>query len=322
MGSSFDAIQSLIIPTAMAMDALAGDPRHLPHPIRWMGLCIENFEPRFRRLTKNEYIAGVLFALALIIGCWALVMLSIHVAYNLHWLAGRLLEVVLVFYSLSARSLWDAAMEIFHQLQKGRTAAARDKLSRIVGRDVDRYETVDIARAAVETVAENFVDGVLSPLFFAVIGGAPLAMTYKMINTLDSMVGYKNRRYRRFGWAAARIDDLANFIPARLSILIIFLASRVLDAGRGRSALMTAIDEGANHSSPNAGYPEAAFAGALHVKLNGPNMYGGVLVDKPYIGVDFDLVRIDHIRKACELLILATALSGLIAWSVALTLGL
>jgi adenosylcobinamide-phosphate synthase len=322
MGLSFDAIQSLIVPTAMALDALVGDPRNLPHPIRWMGLCIENFEPRFRRLVNNEYIAGILFALALIIGCWALVMLSTHVAYSLHSLVGGLLEVVLVFYSLSARSLYDAAMEIFHRLQKGRTAAARQKLSLIVGRDVDRYETADIARASVETVAENFVDGVLSPLFFAVIGGAPLAMAYKMINTLDSMVGYKNGRYRRFGWAAARIDDLANFIPARLSILVIFLVSRALDTGRGRRALTTAVSEGANHSSPNAGYPEAAFAGALCVKLNGPNLYGGVLIDKPYIGVDFGSVRIDHIRRACELMILAAGLSGFIAWSAVLTLRL
>lgn len=318
MGISLDAIQSLIIPAAMALDALVGDPRNLPHPIRWMGLCIEKFEPRFRRLVKNEYIAGVLFALALIIGCWALVILSVHVAYNLHPLAGYFLEVVLVFYSLSPRSLCDAAMEIFHRLQNGRTAAARDKLSLIVGRNVDQYEIADIARASVETVAENFVDGVLSPLFFAVIGGAPLAMAYKMINTLDSMVGYKNRRYRRFGWAAARIDDLANFIPARLSILIIFLATWILDTGRGRNAMATAINEGANHSSPNAGYPEAAFAGALYVKLNGPNMYGGVLVDKPYIGVDFGSVRIDHIRKACELMILTAGIAGLMAWSVVL----
>jgi adenosylcobinamide-phosphate synthase len=320
MGISVDAIQSLIIPAAMALDALVGDPRHLPHPIRWMGLFIEKFEPRFRRLVKNEYLAGTLFALALIIGCWALALLSIHAACNLHPLVGYFLEVVLVFYSLSVRSLHDAAMEIFHLLQKGWTAAAREKLSLIVGRDVDRYETADIARASVETVAENFVDGVLSPLFFAVIGGAPLAMAYKMINTLDSMVGYKNTRYRRFGWAAARIDDLANFVPARLSILIIILASQFFDTGRGRSALRTAINEGANHSSPNAGYPEAAFAGALYVKLNGPNRYGGVLVDKPYIGVDFGSARIDHIRKACELMISATGVGGFIAWGAALAL--
>jgi adenosylcobinamide-phosphate synthase len=322
MGISVDAIQSLIIPAAMALDALVGDPRNLPHPIRWMGLSIEKCEPRFRRLVKNEYLAGVLFALAMIIGCWSLALLSIHAAYTLHPLVGYFLEAVLIFYSLSARSLCDAAMEIFHLLQKGRTAAAREKLSLIVGRDVDRYETADIARASVETVAENYVDGVLSPLFFAIIGGAPLAMAYKMINTLDSMVGYKNRRYRRFGWAAARIDDLANFVPARLSILTIFLASRLLDTGRGRSALTTAINEGANHSSPNAGYPEAAFAGALYVKLNGPNRYGGVLVDKPYIGIDFDSVRIDHIRKACELMILTTGVAGVIAWSAALVLRL
>jgi adenosylcobinamide-phosphate synthase len=319
MGISFDAIQPLIIPAAMAVDFLVGDPRNLPHPIRWMGRCIEIFEPRFRRLATNGYISGILFALVLIIGCWSLVMLSIRFAYNLHPLAGSFFEMVLIFYSLSVRSLYDAAMGIYGRLQNGRIAAARDELSLIVGRDVDRYNTADIARASVETVAENFVDGVLSPLFFAVIGGAPLAMAYKMVNTLDSMVGYKNRRYRQFGWAAARIDDLANFIPARLSILIIYLASRVLNAGRGRSALKTAINEGANHNSPNAGYPEAAFAGALHVKLNGPDMYGGVLVDKPYIGVDFGSVRISHIRRACELMILAAFIAGLAAWGAAST---
>ena len=169
--------------------------------------------------------------------------------------------------------------------------------------------------------AENFVDGVLSPLCFAAIGGAPLAMAYKMINTLDSMVGYKNVRYHQFGWAAARIDDLANFIPARLSVPIISLAVRILAAHNAKRALSTAIKEGAQHGSPNAGYPEAAFAGALAIKLNGPNTYGGVLVDKPYIGVAFGDVTVQHIPKACVLMMLSAVISTALAWLVSLGWG-
>jgi adenosylcobinamide-phosphate synthase len=212
-------------------------------------------------------------------------------------------------------------MEIHDLLINDRVDLARCKLAMIVGRDVDNYEGPDIARATVETVAENFVDGVLSPLCFAAIGGAPLAMAYKMINTLDSMVGYRNVRYRQFGWAAARIDDLANFIPARLSVLIISFTVRVLAAHKAKRTLSTAIKEGAQHSSPNAGYPEGAFAGALAVKLNGPNTYGGVLVDKPFIGVAFGDVKIQHIPKACQLLMLSAIISTALAWLASLGWG-
>jgi adenosylcobinamide-phosphate synthase len=160
---------------------------------------------------------------------------------------------------------------------------------------------------------------VLSPLFFAVLGGAPLAMAYKMVNTLDSMVGYNNPRYRLFGRAAARMDDGANFIPARLSVAIIALAAGLLSGSKaaGRT-LRTAWREGAHHSSPNAGYPEAAFAGALAVKLNGPNYYGGKLIDKPYIGVTFKAVRQSDIHNACGLLLGAALISAVLAWMVLL----
>ena len=308
----------LVLPTAFALDALVGDPRWLPHPVRWMGWAIEKAEPVFRRHCKNELLAGSLFAFTLILGSWALSALTIGVAYRVHGLLGFLVETVLLFYCLSARSLSQAGMEIYQLLARGEVDQARTQVAMIVGRDVERYQADDIARATVETVAENVVDGVLSPLFFAAIGGVPLALAYKMINTLDSMVGYKNPRYFLFGRAAARIDDVANFLPARLAVLLIALAARMLTGLSSWRALVTGWHEGAHHASPNAGYPEAAFAGALGVQLNGPNYYHGVLVEKPFIGVGLGSVGLRHIQQACRLMT-TTALFGCLAgWLVSL----
>jgi len=313
-----EVMQIGIIPAAFILDAVLGDPRWLPHPVRWMGRAIEICEPIFRRYLKSECLAGSLFASSLILGCWGLTAMATHAARMLHPAVGVGVQVVLLFFCLSARSLSAAGMEIYRLLRAGRVDVARSKLSLIVGRDVARYGADDISRATVETVAENFVDGVLSPLFFVALGGVPLAMAYKMINTLDSMVGYKNERYQRFGWAAARVDDLANFIPARLAIVIIALAARMLAGDKGRQVLITAMKEGAHHRSPNAGYPEAAFAGALAVKLNGPNQYGGVLVDKPHIGVAFGAAGRHHIRKACALMMFATLIATVLSWAASL----
>ena len=314
--SLLDVLPWLPLPAAFALDQLAGDPRWLPHPIRWMGLAIEKAEPVFRRMIRNELLAGTLFALTLILGCWAVANLVVRTAWRIDSLLGFAVETILLFYCLSARSLAQAAMEIFGLLSRGEVDRARQQVAMIVGRDVATYMEADIARATVETVAENVVDGVLSPLFFAAIGGAPLALAYKMINTLDSMVGYKNPRYQYFGRGAARIDDVANFLPARLSIMVIALAASFLNQADGARALTTAIREGANHASPNAGYPEAAFAGALGVRLNGPNHYGGVLVNKPFIGVEFGPVALEHIRAACRLMTWTALLGCLAAWAV------
>jgi len=312
-----DLLPWLTIPAAFALDAFVGDPRWLPHPVRWMGRAIEAAEPRFRRLIKNEGLAGLGFALSLILGCWGLAALVIGLAWRLHGLAGFAVETVLLFYCLSARSLAQAATEIHGSLIAGEVDRARSQVAMIVGRDVTRYQADDIARATVETVAENVVDGVLSPLFFAALGGAPLALAYKMVNTLDSMVGYKNPRYLLFGRAAARIDDGANFLPARLSVLLIGLAARLTRGLAARRSLTTAWHEGANHASPNAGYPEAAFAGALGVRLNGPNVYHGVLVEKPFIGEAFGPVVVAHLPLACRLMTRTALLGCLGAWLAA-----
>jgi len=195
-------------------------------------------------------------------------------------------------------------MAVFRALSQTRLDDAKAKVSLIVGRDVENLNPDGISRATVETVGENLVDGVISPLFYAAMGGAPLAMAYKMINTLDSMIGYKNDKYLDFGKVAARIDDIANFIPARISILVISVAAKIL-TGHGARALQTALTEGANHTSPNAGYSEAAFAGALEVRLGGPNYYHGRLVSKPYLGIPFKQINRNHIKKACDLMMLS-----------------
>jgi adenosylcobinamide-phosphate synthase len=302
----------LTIPSALALDLILGDPQGWPHPVRWMGRAIEWFEPVCRRLWKSERWAGAVFAVTLIAASWAIAFGVVKSIYGLHLVIGFMVETVLIYYCLSVRALLYAATEIHALLVRREIDSARHKLSWIVSRDVERYQGEDIARATVETVAENFVDGVLSPLFFAAMGGAPLAVAYKMINTLDSMVGYKNERYIRFGTVAARIDDAANYLPARLSVAVIALAARLFPGRHGRRAFQTALEEGGHHTSPNAGYPEASFAGALAVRLNGPNYYHGRLACKPYIGVAFGPVTIGHIPQACQLMLVASLLGGLL----------
>ena len=187
----------------------------------------------------------------------------------------------------------------------------------IVGRETERLDESAVARAAVETVAENLVDGIVAPLFFALLGGAPLAMAYKMVNTLDSMVGYRSPRYIEFGRASARLDDAANFIPARLSLPLIVAAAR-LGFGRGAQAWRIGRRDARRHASPNSGFPEAAFAGALGVRLGGPNRYHGQVVEKPFIGEELREVAITDIRRACRLMVFTTLLAALLAvgWAV------
>jgi len=308
-----------ILPAAFALDIMLGDPRYLPHPVRWMGKAIERLEPPFRKLPFNLSFSGALYAAVLILGTWLLTFLILAAAHRVHPFLKTLLEIILIYYCISTRSLADAAMDVKQCLRERKIQAARKKVALIVGRDIDNYKEEGLARATVETVAENLVDGVTAPLFFAAIGGAPLALAYKMTNTLDSMVGYKNQAYRQFGQASAKIDDVLNYLPARLTVPVIALAAQIL-SGCGQRSLRTAVCEGANHASPNAGYPEAAFAGALSVKLNGPNFYNGKLVDKPYIGVLFGRSTPGHLKKACDLMMLASVLWLLVVWGASVTI--
>jgi adenosylcobinamide-phosphate synthase len=286
------------------LDFLFGDPPSFPHPIRWMGQAIIGLESRFRYLPLHLVISGALFSLFLIATVLTLSVLLLQIAQAIHPYLKICLEILMIYYALSIRSLKKAAMDVYHALEQKPITEARQKVSHIVGRDIDELSESQVAQAAVESVAENLVDGFISPLFYAFIGGAPFALAYKMVNTLDSMIGYKNKDYIHFGKFAARLDDVANFLPARLSIPVTAAAAQLI-VGRGMVSFRTAAIEGRHHTSPNAGYPEAAFAGALQVKLNGPHHYQRKWVDKPYIGVHFGKARPYHIRQACDLMSLS-----------------
>jgi adenosylcobinamide-phosphate synthase len=305
---------------AAALDMVLGDPRWLPHPVRWMGVAIQRLEPRFRRLPLPPMASGALMATLLVAGVWLACRLLVGVAAAIHPVVGILVQAAMIYTCISARGLADAALKVAKALGSAGLDAGRRAVAMIVGREVDRLDQTGVTRAAVETVAENLVDGVVSPLFFTVLGSAPLAMAYKMINTLDSMVGYKNDRYLHFGRFAARMDDVANFVPARLSVPFIALAARLLKL-RGRQALTIARRDGRAHASPNAGYPEAAFAGALGLWMGGPNYYHGRLVDKPVIGKGLGDARAEDIRRACRLMLVSALLAFLAAVLIVLVVS-
>nr|HID58501.1 cobalamin biosynthesis protein CobD [Desulfobacterales bacterium] len=306
-----------LLPVAYALDLLLGDPEDLPHPVRWMGRWIDFTERYLRRLPMSETSSGALLVVLLVAGTWLISESVIFVSHILSPTLSFLFNVIMIYYSLSTRSLKQEAMKIYYSLEENFIDQAKKNLSRIVGRDVEPLDEKGVIRATVETVAENLVDGVISPIFYAAIGGAPLAMAYKMVNTLDSMIGYKNERYQRFGLCAARLDDLANFIPARLSIVPIFLAS-LLTMRSPLQTVKTVLTDGQNHPSPNAGIPEASFSGALGIRLGGPNYYSGNLVKKPFIGRTKREIRRGDIPAAVDLMVIASLIwllicSGLIS---------
>jgi adenosylcobinamide-phosphate synthase len=275
-------------------------------------MAIDRLEPRFRELPLKPLLSGALMAVLLVACVWMIGLLLVRTATAIHPAAGILVQTFMLYTCISARSLADAALAVGKALGESGLDAGRQAVSMIVGREVDRLDERGVTRATVETVAENLVDGFVSPLFFAVLGGAPLAMAYKMVNTLDSMVGYKNERYLRFGRVAARLDDVANFIPARLAVPFIALAAQLLNA-RGRAVIDSACRDGRAHASPNAGYPEAAFAGALELWMGGPNHYHGRRVEKPIIGNGFADARPVHIRQACRLMLTTSLLVFMLA---------
>ena len=294
---------------AFMLDMILGDPQNMPHPIRLMGWLIENLEKPFRSLPVPTVWAGGFFAVSLVFiagfGAWMLLVIG----QGVHPWLGSALEVFFLYYCIAPRCLDKAARAVEKPLRQGNMADARRELSMIVGRETKGLSAMHMCRATIETVAENFVDGVLSPLFWIAIGGAPAAMAFKMISTLDSMVGYKNEQYLLFGRVSARLDDAANFIPARLSVPLIALAARMIGLSH-KLAFRTGVLEGANHKSPNAGYPEAAFAGALEVKLNGPAAYHGKLVEKPFIGEKLGDPNVAHIQQSRCLMLVSSLLGA------------
>ena len=270
---------------AFLLDALIGDPKWLPHPVRLIGRTIEKMESTLRARIKNQKLAGVMLVVAIVglvltasfITIWLLRSFENGAASVL----ARTLIIYLVATTISLRGLVESVKGV---LQSHDLDDARKKLSNIVGRDTQGLDREGVRRAAVETLAENTSDGVVAPLFYLAIGGLPLAVLYKAVNTLDSMVGYKNEKYMKMGWASARLDDLLNYVPARITGLLLVLAALLLPGTRMTDALRVMLRDGRKHPSPNAGVPEAAVAGALGIRLGGPSIYGGKTVVKPFIG--------------------------------------
>jgi adenosylcobinamide-phosphate synthase len=260
---------------AVLLDLALGDPRWLPHPVRGMGLLIQKLEPVLRRIRPLR-LAGCALVV-LVVGA------SIAVTWLTLWVAGSAATIFWVFSCLAVRSLDREASRVVAALRSGDTAQARSLVGMIVGRDTKALTGQEITRAVFETVAESTSDGIIAPLFYLALGGVPGMVAYKAINTLDSMVGYKNEKYRQFGWASARLDDVVNYIPARITAALIVVAAAALRL-HWRNAIRTVIRDADLQPSPNAGYPEAAFAGALGVRLGGLNHYGGKAVRKPFLG--------------------------------------
>lgn len=296
---------------AWLLDVVIGDPQHWPHPVRWIGNLIAAVQRVIRHYCRSERalrIGGGVMWLVVVGLTWATAWGVLTLATAIHPWLGWAVEVWMIFTVLAGRSLADAAREVARPLQAGSLEMSREKLSWIVGRDTSRLQPAQINRAVVETVAENTVDGIIAPLFFLLIGGAPLAMAYKAVNTLDSMVGYKHAKYRAIGMVSARLDDVANYLPARLSWLLLSAAAFLCRHDGGR-ALRVGWRDRHNHSSPNCAWPEATVAGALGIRLGGPNDYFGERVDKPWIGDAQRDISIDDISRTIRLMWVASTLA-------------
>ena len=272
-----------IIPAAVLLDWLLGDPRWLPHPVVQIGRLIRLLEPVLRRLVRGELFGGFLL-LVITVGITTAVAAGIlRSVYHLYPWLGDGVAIMLSWTCLAARSLHRESRFVADALSAGDLPEARHYLSYIVGRDTAELDSGQCWRGAVETVAENASDGVIAPLLFLMLGGPVLGLAYKAVNTLDSMVGYRNDHYLHFGRASARFDDLLNLIPARLTGMFMVLVAPLAGLS-GRGAWRIMVRDGRNHSSPNSGIPEAAAAGALGVQLGGTNCYFGKPVEKPTIG--------------------------------------
>ena len=292
----------ILIMLAFSLDMAIGDPLWLPHPVRAIGWLIAkteiflrsviNFISKFtNEKRKTEKFAGFLlvffvtgftFSLFYIVN---IILIDLYSSPYTSYLS-VILMIFLIATTISTRELLRDGCVILKALKDNSIETARDRLGHIVGRDTDSLDRKGIIRATIESLAENASDGIISPLFYFAVGGLPLAMTYKAVNTMDSMIGYKNERYKYFGWAAARLDDIANYIPARITGILIVISSAIVSRSlfTVHRSLKILLRDGRKHPSPNSGVPEAAIAGALGISLGGPSFYGNILVNKPFIG--------------------------------------
>jgi len=300
-----------LVACAWLLDLVLGDPRGLPHPVVWIGRLISALEARLRRSFANLTLAGVILTLSVLaltaLATWGL--LAASVAF--HRLLGLLAWLWVAHACLATRALHAESAEVVAYLRAGRLDEARTALSWLVSRDTTQLDEEGILRATCETVAENTSDGIVAPLCFLCLGGPVAAMTYKAASTLDSMVGYKNERYLRFGWASARLDDLLNLFPARLTALLTVLAAPLVGLN-GWRALVVTLRDARKSASPNAGFPMAAAAGALGVRFGGTAVYFGAAVEKPVLGGQNHPFAVADYHRAIRLMYAVSALALLL----------
>ncbi len=319
------SIHLVALAIGFVADLLFGDPHWLPHPIRAIGKLIELAEKGVRAVfpatPSGQRAAGVVLVLVVCAVPTALCCATLWLAFQVSWWFALVLESVICYQMLAVKSLRDESMKVHEALTAGTIEQARYAVSRIVGRDTDALDERGVAKAAVETVPENTSDDVIAPLLFMGIGGAPLGVLYKAVNTMDSMVGYRNDRYRYLGTCAARLDDVLNYIPARLAALLMCIAAAFLRLD-AKGAWRIWRRDHARHLSPNAAHTESACAGALGLMLAGDGWYFGKLVEKPTIGDAHRCIGPDDIVRANALLYVTAALGLLVALSVGLLISL
>ncbi|MBR2540305.1 MAG: cobalamin biosynthesis protein CobD [Mogibacterium sp.] len=311
------------------LDIIIGDPHRMPHPVRWIGNLIAALDRKLLgELADNdpeselrdraaERRAGVRLVIYVVLATAVTTLAVMTAAYKLGIVPGIIVEAILTCYLLAMTSLRRESMKVYDELKKGSLAGARHAVSMIVGRDTEVLDEEGVTKAAVETVAENLSDGVIAPMLYAAIGGPVLGLIYKSINTMDSMVGYKNDRYMWFGAPAAHLDDAVNFIPARISAFLLIAASAV--SGREYSAAGAYRiwkRDRFNHKSPNAAQTESAAAGALGVRLAGDAQYFGRIVHKPSIGDPVRPVEYEDIRRVNRLMIAAAVIGEALCLAV------
>lgn len=297
------------------LDLLFGDPHWMPHPIRIIGNSIDKLEAFLRK--KNDSATRQKKMGVLLLGVISLGTLVFYIAlkvitYKVNFWLGVVIESLVIYQILAIKCLKTETMRVYNALEQDDISSARKWISYLVTRNTDEMTEADIVKAAVETISENIVDGITSPLLFIAIGGAPLGMFYKAVNTLDSMVGYRNDKYEHFGWASAKLDDILNFVPARLTgMLIVFVA--YVFGYNGKNAWKILKRDKRNHTSPNSPYSEAPVAGALSIQLGGKATYFGVTKEKATMGDPIKPIERKHIKETNRIMIETSILSiGLI----------
>lgn len=295
------------------MDLIIGDPHKMPHPIRAIGAFIGFLEKQLnddKKSPRRLRMRGLLLVSVVLILPSAVCMALMIISYRINRVVGVAAEAVITCYMLASRSLYDESMKVYHALEKGDTEGARKAVSMIVGRDTEELDNQGIIRAAVETVAENTSDGVTASLFYLALGGPAAGVIYKSVNTMDSMIGYKNERFKDFGFFAAKLDDILNFIPARLCALFMIAASAL--AGRDydvAGAFRIFRRDRYKHASPNSAQCESVCAGALGIRLAGPASYFGKTVHKEYIGDALREAEPEDIVRANRLMLITSGIT-------------